>query len=329
MEENRTLIKKEKLYNTWSDMKRRAKKKNSYVCEEWKNNYLVFKEWAIANGYEEGKVAFVKKDENLGYEPSNCKFIEKYTHGKKHGGHKTKLYQVWQSMKQKCNNPNNPHYSSFGKKGVQVCNSWNEFQQFKLWAEQNGYVEGLLLDRKDLNGNFTPSNCCFVTKGEHSSTKNSPIMNKKGKENPAYKHGQKNSRLYNIWDTMKQRCFNSNQKDFKNYGGRGIIICEEWLDFTNFYNWAMDNGYKENLTIERTDVNGNYELSNCLWVTTQEQARNTRKNHFITINGEIKTIAEWSEISGIPPKTLRYRIVNNWDEKDLFSPVNRHEKRKK
>ncbi|MBH0230769.1 hypothetical protein [Halobacillus yeomjeoni] len=71
---------------------------------------------------------------------------------------------------------------------------------------------------------------------------------------------------------MKQRCFNPKQKDYKNYGGRGIKVCDEWLDFINFYKWAMNNGYNEELTIERNDYNGNYEPKNCTWVTVQQQA---------------------------------------------------------
>lgn len=322
-------IQREKLYNTWTDIKRRAKKQNTYVCDEWRSNYQIFKVWADANGYEEGKVSLVRIDNSKGFEPANCKFIEKYAHGKKHGGYNSKLYSVWQALHQKCNNPNNPHYSSFGGRGIKVCTEWDNFVNFQKWAELNDYREGLLIDRKDLNGSYTPSNCMFTSKKEHSATKNSPIISKRGSENPAYKHGKYNTRLHNIWDTMKQRCTNINRKDFENYGGRGIKVCDEWLDFNNFYNWAMNNGYEEGLTIERKDFDGNYEPINCEWVTLQQQARNKRQNHFVTINGETKTIAEWSEISGIPPKTLRYRIVNGWDENDLFSPVDRTLKRKK
>ena len=104
------------------------------------------------------------------------------------------------------------------------------------------------------------------------------------------KHNLSKTRLYNIWTKMKQRCFNKNNKDYCNYGGRGITICEEWIDpnngFINFYNWAINNGYKENLTIERIDVNGNYEPKNCTWILNEEQANNRRTTNWLLINGE-------------------------------------------
>lgn len=302
-------------------MKRRAKKKNLEVYDSWFKNFKEFKNWAINNGYEEGKVAFVRENKLEGYNPDNCKFVKKYHHIVKHGGHKSKLYSSWSAMKQKCNNPNNPHYENYGKKGISVCDQWNDFSEFQKWAEENNHQKGLLLDRKDLDGDFDPGNCHFVSRKKHSSFKNSPIINKAGKDNPGYRHGLTNSRLYNIWDSMKQRCSNSNRKDYDNYGGKGIKVCDEWLDFISFRDWAFMNGYKDNLTIERKDFTQNYQANNCEWITIQDQARNKSQNRLITINGETKIIAEWAEIAGISPKALRYRIESKWSEDDLLLPV--------
>ncbi|MEH7084987.1 hypothetical protein V7139_19925 [Neobacillus drentensis] len=136
------------------------------------------------------------------------------------------------------------------------------------------------------------------------------------------KYGVEHQRLLNIWDTMKARCYRPNSKDFKNYGARGIKICDEWKnDFFAFYEWARGNGYEDHLTIDRINVNGNYEPSNCQWATTKQQGNNTRINRHITIGGETKTIAEWSEVAGISPKALRYRIEAEWREEELLVPV--------
>lgn len=91
------------------------------------------------------------------------------------------------------------------------------------------------------------------------------------------KHGNRRARLYTIWEHMKQRCDNPRNKDFKYYGGRGVKVCAEWVDdFKAFQEWALANGYRENLTIDRIEVDGNYEPQNCRWVTQSEQNKNKR-----------------------------------------------------
>lgn len=124
------------------------------------------------------------------------------------------------------------------------------------------------------------------------------------------KHGKTGTRLHNIWCTMKQRCYNPNSQKFYRYGARGITICNEWKnDFKSFYSWAMANGYQDNLTIDRIDNDGNYDFSNCRWITSREQMSNYSKNHLVTYKGETKTIQQWSEVTGIKPELIRNRIV--------------------
>ena len=126
------------------------------------------------------------------------------------------------------------------------------------------------------------------------------------------KHGLSNSKLYSTWSGIVQRCTNKNASNYKRYGGRGIKICDEWKNsFQCFYDWAVSSGYSDELTIDRINVNGNYEPSNCRWVSMSVQANNTRRNHYFEYNGVVHTIAQWSRILNVNHETLRYRINHN------------------
>lgn len=133
-----------------------------------------------------------------------------------------------------------------------------------------------------------------------------------------------NKRLCRIFYEMKDRCLNYKLKYYKNYGGRGIKICNEWLDKKNgrinFYNWAMQNGYTDNLTLDRIDNNGNYEPNNCRWVTRKEQQNNRRNNRYITYKGETYIMKQWSEIFNIKYSTIKTRINDGLPEELCFYP---------
>lgn len=129
-------------------------------------------------------------------------------------------------------------------------------------------------------------------------------------------HGDSKTRLYRIWQKIHSRCENSNYEHFDCYGGRGISVCKEWDDFILFKTWAMDNGYSEELTIDRINVNGNYEPANCRWITRDEQMRNTRRNVFVTIDGEKHCLREWSRILNIPIQTICSRNKRGMDIRD-------------
>ena len=130
---------------------------------------------------------------------------------------------------------------------------------------------------------------------------------KQGKRN--IKHGKINTRLYRIWRCMKNRCYNKSDEHYKWYGARGIAVCDEWKDdFMSFYDWSMNNGYDDNLTIDRIDVNGNYEPNNCRWANAKQQQRNRRNNKRITYKGVTKSLIEWCETLGLKYDTIINRI---------------------
>lgn len=121
-------------------------------------------------------------------------------------------------------------------------------------------------------------------------------------------HGLKGTRLYRIWSNMKSRCYIESVPCYKDYGGRGIKVCAEWLDdFKSFYDWAMVNGYNDDLSIDRIDNDGNYEPGNCRWVTQAVQSNNRRGVIIVSHNGETHSLKRWAEITGINYSTLMSR----------------------
>ena len=126
-------------------------------------------------------------------------------------------------------------------------------------------------------------------------------------------------RLHNIYYKMRQRCNNPNNKSYPNYGGRGITYCDEWEDTKNFIEWALSNGYNDELTLDRIDPNGNYCPENCRWITIQEQQRNRRNNQTITWNNETHCYNEWDVILGYPIGTIGQRIRRGWSEEDALT----------
>lgn len=135
-------------------------------------------------------------------------------------------------------------------------------------------------------------------------------------------HGETKTRLFKIWSAMNERCERKAHVHYKDYGGRGITVCDEWKEFISFRDWSLKNGYAENLSLDRKDVDGNYEPSNCRWVTMKVQHNNKRNNHKLEYKSEIHTISEWSEITGIRKTTIRERIKCGWSVEDaLTKPV--------
>ncbi len=161
-----------------------------------------------------------------------------------------------------------------------------------------------------------------IVLGEHlkkERTKSCGCVKSESSSKRFKKHGGRKSKLYHVWSSMKDRCMNQDCKQFEDYGGRGITVCKEWLDdFSAFQKWALANGYKEGLTIDRKNNDKGYSPDNCRWTDAKTQGNNKRNCRYITHNGKTKTVAEWSEITGISHDTLLYRLNHGWENERIL-----------
>lgn len=131
-------------------------------------------------------------------------------------------------------------------------------------------------------------------------------------------HGQSGTRIYQIWLAMKNRCLRKSNRQYKDYGGRGIAVCDRWLEsFENFYS-DMGDPPSDAHTIERRDNDGGYTPENCMWATRQEQSNNKRSNRLVTYGGQTLTITQWARELGIPPMTIHNRIKRGWSIQDAL-----------
>lgn len=136
-------------------------------------------------------------------------------------------------------------------------------------------------------------------------------------------HGLSDTRFYEQYRGMLKRCYDCNAINYKDYGGRGITVCDEWRnDPAAFRDWAIENGWEEGLTLDRVNNDGPYCPTNCRWVTTKEQAKNKRSNLLLSFRGQTKIAADWADELGIPRKTLYERLRKGWTvEEALSRPV--------
>lgn len=130
-------------------------------------------------------------------------------------------------------------------------------------------------------------------------------------------HGMTRTRLYRIWNAMKNRCRYPSQRMYPIYGGKGICVCDEWKEFEPFKNWAYENGYAENLCIDRIDGNKNYCPENCRWVTQKQNNRNKKNLIYLTVKGETKLLVDWAKETGQQKTKLYYRHYAGWNDRDV------------
>lgn len=162
---------------------------------------------------------------------------------------------------------------------------------------------------------------CYLTSG---NTKSCGCARRENSANAARKHDGHGTRLYRIWRNMRARCRYQSVRQFNDYGGRGIRVCDEWDDFSSFQKWAFASGYSDDMTIDRIDNSKGYSPDNCKWSTRTQQNRNRRSNHII----DGKTISEWAEESGINVQTLQSRIGRGMTlEQAIKTPVKEQQHR--
>lgn len=156
---------------------------------------------------------------------------------------------------------------------------------------------------------------------KHGTQKSCGCLQKEAVQKSNKKHGEAGTKLYYVWTAMKQRCNNINNKEYKNYGGRGIKVCEEWEKsngYITFRNWALQHGYKNKLTLDRIDNDGDYTPDNCRWITARENCNNKSNNHILMYKGQKHTLSEWEDIVGLNQRILWKRLKRGWSiEKTL------------
>lgn len=140
------------------------------------------------------------------------------------------------------------------------------------------------------------------------------------------KHRETGTRLFGIWRGMIGRCNQPNNTIFRYYGAKGIRVCEEWSEYIPFRDWALSHGYSEDLSLDRIDVNGDYEPGNCRWATKKEQANNTTANVYVEYCGERKTLAEWADYAGLKYHTFYCRLRRGWPFEKALTEGLAHER---
>lgn len=159
-------------------------------------------------------------------------------------------------------------------------------------------------------------------RGDHvkeGSSESCGCLQRERTRNANTTHGDYYTRLFMIWKSMVTRCNSESDTNYHKYGAKGITVCEEWIDYANFKEWALSNGYTDDLTIDRIDVNGNYEPSNCRWADIITQARNKKKSRYVEYNGKLYHIYDLAEKFGISKDVVNNRYYkHNIRGMDLF-----------
>lgn len=164
-----------------------------------------------------------------------------------------------------------------------------------------------------------------LTKGSllrNGKTKSCGCLREEVRRTSTRKHGLSNYRPYYVWKDIKRRCYDETATGYKNYGGRGISMCDEWKDnVMAFCDWAHTSGYQRGMSIDRIDNDGNYEPANCVWKTMKEQGNNKRTNHIVEIGGIKRTLSEWADFAGIAYGTVYARVEKGYSGEEIIKPI--------
>ena len=232
-------------------------------------------------------------------------------------------------MMRRCYNPKSVAYKDYGAKGILVCEEWHDREIFKQWAYENGYEKGMRIERINSKKGYSPDNCKFgISMTRHSErnkrSKEIKIRRRKLKSYSNIDGAYSKTRIYRIYMKMTRRCTVETDKNYKYYGMRGIKICKRWSGkdgFFYFYKWAMENGYNENLTLDRINVNGNYSPQNCRWVDMKTQANNRRNNVMLEYNGNLMTASQVAEIEKVDRELLYRKLKKGMNCEQALSEL--------
>lgn len=174
-------------------------------------------------------------------------------------------------------------------------------------------------------GNCTEVQLWSLRKGV---TKSCGCYNKEIVQQMFSTHGMKGTRLYTIYRSMVSRCTYIKNQHYDRYGGRGIKVCDEWRNNPSaFFQWAVANGYSDELSIDRIDNDGDYAPDNCRWITQKEQVNNKSSNLYLEYNGKTKTLSQWAEFTGLRSSTIRQRLIRGWSVERALTEIPRNAKR--
>lgn len=178
-------------------------------------------------------------------------------------------------------------------------------ERYEAWLCECDCGKTTIVAKKNLLGHITRSCGCLQAERRQEAHRT---------------HGDKHAKLYAVWSCMKERCNNPNNKNYNDYGGRGIKVCDEWNnDYSLFKEWAYCNGFCEGLSIDRIDVNKGYSPDNCRWVDYTTQANNRRNSIYLSYNGETKTLSEWARSTGLNYDTINNRYHSGMSPEDILS----------